>query len=188
MESKLKNMFHTIRSTYQETPFYLRWIFVPIKTVYRLIDKFRINIWIITGKDSLKRKLSIIYAGSEKHKIYFANLVFDGEYSEINIGKWLLSLISIIKKGSQNCSLLVLEVKVNKTLYKIFKNKKNFFIPCWIAGEVDISVDTALLAKTRSHKTDVKKIIKHNFQFDVTNEEYQFDSFYYSMYLIRSGF
>ena len=182
-ESKSKNMFHTIRSTYQETPFYFRWIFFPIKIVHKLIDKFRINIWIITGKDSLERQISIIYAGSEKHKVYFAKLVFDGRYSEISIGKWLWNLISIIKKRSQNCSLFILEVKVNKPLYTLFKNKNSFFIPFWIAGEVDISIDTELLVKSKSYKNDLRKIRKQNFEFDVTNEEYQFDSFYYSMYL-----
>ena len=180
-KSRLTIMLATIRSTYQKIPFNFRWPFFPIKIAYRLIGKFRINIWIIKGEDSLKRKLSIIYAGSEKHKNYLANLVFGDIYSEIIIGKWLWNIFKITKRESSACSLIVLEI--NKTFKRLFDNKKCFLIPCWIAGEIDISIDTASLRKSSTHKGVLRKIKKHNFQFDVTNEEYQFDNFYHSMYL-----
>ena len=107
-------MLTTVRSIYQKMPFYFRWLFFPIKIPYRLINKFRIDIWIIKGEDSLKRKLSIIYAGSEIHKNYLASLVFNSVSSEINIGgKWLWNIFKITKRERGACSLRVLEI--NKT-------------------------------------------------------------------------
>ena len=174
-------MLATIRSIYQKIPFYFRLLFFPFKLSYRLVQELRINIWIITGKASLKRQLSIIYAGSEKHKNYIANLVFDDVDSEIIIGKWLWNFFKITKKKDA-CSFMVLEI--NKSFKRLFDNKKSFFIPCWISGEVDISIDTSLIIKADSSlKSDIRRIKKHNLQFELAKSQHQFDHFYNNMYL-----
>ena len=177
-DSKLKEL---ILKTYRKSPLFSQRF---CRRIYVLVHKLRIDMWIISGKDSLKTPVSIIYAGSEKHKNYIASLAFDNSYSEIHIGKkWLWKLFSIIYKRSYDCSLLVLETEANKTLYKLYKDKKSFFIPGWINGEVVISADISLLTKKENLNSDVRKINKNNLQFEVTNEESQFENFYNSMYL-----
>ena len=170
-----------ILKTYRKSPlFFQRFCW----RIYGLVHKLRINIWIISGKDSLEIPLSIIYAGSEKHKNYIASLAFNSSYSEIHIGRtWLWNLISIIMKRSHDCSLLVLETKVKKTFCRLYKDQKSFFIPSWVNGEVDISADISLLTKKEKLNSDVRKIRKNNLQFEVTNDECQFENFYNSMYL-----
>jgi hypothetical protein len=177
----MKNMFTAIRSTYQKTPFYFRWLFFPIKLTYRIVQKFRINIWLITGKDSLNRKISIIYSGSEKHKNYLANLAFDDVENEIFIGRWLWNFLKITKRERSACSLMVLEI--NKAFRRLFDNEKTFFVPCWISGEIDISIDTSSIIKTESLKSDIRRIRKNNLQFELATSPHQFDSFYNEMYL-----
>jgi len=180
----LKNIFTTtsIISTYQKIPFYFRWLFSPIKLAIKIFRIFRFNIWIITGKDSLKNQFSIIYAGSERHKNYIENLVFDDIYSEIIIGKWLWDIFKISQKKSNACSLMVLQI--NYALRSLFDNEKSFYIPCWISGEVDISIDTSLITRANSSiKSDIRRIKKHNLQFELAKGQYHFDNFYNNMYL-----
>ena len=181
-DSKTKKTIAITKLTYQKLPFYFRWLFYPVKFIYRLAHKLRIDIWIISGKEHLNTPLTIIFAGCERNKNYFAKLAFDSSYSEIHIGKkWLWNLFRIVSKGAQDYSLIVLEM--DRAFYRLFNSKKSFFIPCWIGGEVDISGDISSLIKTDSHKTDIRRIKKYNMQFEVTNEQSQFDNFYNHMYL-----
>ncbi len=178
----MKKTIAITKLTYQKFPFYIRWLFYPFKFIYRLVQKLRIDIWIISGKEHLNTPLTIIFAGCERNKNYIAKLAFDSSYSEIYFGKtWLWNLMRMTNKRFQDCSLMVLEV--NKFFCRLFSSKRGFFVPCWIGGEVDISGDISSLIKTDSHKTDIRRIKKYNMQFEVTNEKSQFDNFYNHMYL-----
>jgi len=65
----------------------------------------------------------------------------------------------------------------------LFKKRKCFYVPCWIYGEIDISVDDSSLIKSKSLKSDLRKIRKNKLHFELTNELSQFHNFYYNMYL-----
>ena len=126
----------------------------------------------------MKGPLSMLYIGHEINKNYLARLAFDGSYRETYIGRmWLWTLVRIIKKESQGCSLMVLEV--NKALYRLFLSKKSCFIPLWLYGEVDISSSI----KSDSLKSDIRRIRKHNLEFELTKEQHEFDNFYNNLYL-----
>ncbi len=146
--------------------------------IYRFVSKLRTDVWIVSIKESMKDPLSIIYAGREINKNYLAKLAFDSSYREIYVGRiWLWNIASIIKKKSKDCSLIVLEV--HKAFYKLFLSKKSYFIPLWLYGEVDISSSI----KNDSVRSDARRIRKNNLDFELTREQYEFDNFYYNLYL-----
>src|SRR3990172_1918419 len=115
-------------NTHQRTPLLFKRFYWQ---VYRLVCKLRTDVWIISTEESMKGPLSMLYIGHEINKNYLARLAFDGSYRETYIGRmWLWTLVRIIKKESQGCFLMVLEV--NKALYRLFLSNKSCFIPLWL--------------------------------------------------------
>ncbi len=160
---------------HENSPFFFKRFYWQL---YRLVCKLRTDVWIVSLKEPMKDPLSMIYAGREINKNYLAKLAFDSSYSEIYVGRiWLWSLMRTIKKKSQNCSFMVLEV--NKVFYRLFLDIKSYFIPLWIYGEVDISSSI----NNESLRSDIRRIKKHNLEFELTREQFEFDNFYNNLYL-----
>ena len=187
-DSELKKLIAITKLIYQKTPFPFRWPFSPIKLIYRLIyrlaQKLRVNTWIISGNDPLtKQPLTIIYAGHDKNKNYMAKLAFDSSYNEHHMGKtWLWNLTKMTNNHKSDCSLMVLEV--DRVSRRLVNNKKAFFIPCWIGGILDLSVDIPSLIRTQNTlRSVVSKIRKNNLEFELTKDQHHFENFYNNMYL-----
>ena len=154
-----------------------------IRRIWRTINIFLLNVWVITGEEILsKQKLSIIYIGSEIHKSFLAKLAFGGSCKEDYVGKtWLWKILKVVKAKRHVCSLMVAEVP--KSSLVLFGKKKCFYVPFWVQGEVDISVDISSLIKNESLKSDLRRIRRNKLHFELTNDLSQFHNFYYNMYL-----
>ena len=171
------------KTIYNKIPNRLRFIFLPVKFIIRLVNITRRDIWIINGEETAsKQKLAIIYAGTEENKNYLINSIFDGSAKESYIGETWLWNISKVAAGKDNgCSLMVTEF--NKNFRIFFKRGKCFFIPYWIVGEVDISADISFFTRNKSLASDLRRIRKNNLNFELTNELSQFNNFYHNMYI-----
>jgi len=161
-----------------------RWIFSPFRRMCTLFNILKPNVWIITGDEiSSRQNLAIIYAGREKDKNYLVKLAFDGTFEEKYMGKaWLWKLHEIAKGDSDDCSLMIVEVP---RLFRTFLGKKKcFYVPSWVTGGIDISVDNPSLFKHRntSLKSDLSKIKRNEFQFEVTRNLSRLHDFYCNMY------
>ena len=161
----------------------VRHILSRVKLIRRIWEILILNVWVITGEEILsKQKLAIIYIGSEEHKNFLTKLAFGNSYKEDYIGKtWLWSIFKTVKAREHACSLMVAEVP--KSSLMLFGKKKCFYIPLWVRGEVDISVDISSLIKSQSLKSDLRRIARNNLHFELTDELTQFHNFYHNMYL-----
>jgi hypothetical protein len=71
-------------------------------------------------------------------------------------------------------------IEVNERLHnKLVKRRKDFYLPFWVRGEVDIPLTVC----NRSMKNDLRKIRKNNLKCEITSEKSQFHKFYHEMYL-----
>lgn len=178
------------RFVYHKTPTSLRFIFFPVKFAFRYLKTLRLRLktlrlrlWMLTGQEIIsKHELVILYAGGEKNKNYFVKLAFEGVQKEEYLGKtWLWKLSKIIQKN-RDCSLIIAEV--HEIIFRIFfQQQRGFYIPCWISGELDISVDISSLTKNRGLKSDLSHIRKKKLDFEITHEQNLFHDFYHNMYV-----
>lgn len=148
----------------------------------QVFNRLRLDMWIITGDEICSRqRLGIIYAGHETSKNFLIKLAFGNSYRENYIGKrWLWKIPHIVKEGNHDRSLMVTEVS---NLFRIFFSKmKCFYIPFWVYGEFDFSVDNSSFFKKETLKSDVRKIRRNNLHYEVTDEPNQLHNFYYNMY------
>ena len=160
------------------------WILSPFKKVYTLFNILRPNVWIITGDEIFSmEKLVILYAGKEKDRNYMVQLAFDETFDENYMGKiWLWKLHKMAKGNGNDCSLMVVEVP---HLFRTFLGKKKcFYIPIWVSGGIDLSIDNPSLFKHRntSLKSDLSKIKRNKLGFEVTKDLSRLHDFYCNMY------
>jgi len=151
------NLFLWGKRLYWKIPPWCRWILFPLKGALIVIRAFLFDLWILNGEEiNGKQPLSILYAGRKENKNYIANLAFDSPYEENYFGStWIWGVLKKVKE-SNNCSLMVVEGP--KFLRLFFKNKKWFYIPCWISGETDITKDISSLIAKKNIKNDIRKI------------------------------
>lgn len=170
-------LYHKILTCFQ-------WFLSLFRRTYTLFNILKPNVWIITGDEiSSGQKLVIIYAGREKDKNFIVKLAFDGTFEENYIGKaWLWKLQKIAMKDNYDCSLMIVETPC---LFRTFwGEKKCFYVPSWVSGAIDISVNNPTLFKQRntSLKSDLNKIKRNNLRFEVTKDLSQLRNFYCNMY------
>lgn len=170
---------------YHKTPAYLQCFFWPVKSIYKLLDTLRLNLWILLGDEiSSKQRLVIVYAGHGENKNFIAKLAFDYSHRENYIGKkWLWEIPEFVKVGNHDCSLMVIEVPYS--FCRFFKKIKYLIVPCWVSGELDVSVESPSIFKNKntSLNSDLRRIRKNNLHFKVTRNLSEFHNFYYKMYL-----
>jgi hypothetical protein len=130
------------------------------------------------------QKLGIIYAGHELDKNFFATLAFCDSRRDEYIGKkWLWRVPAMLEQNSHNCPLAVVEVPI--FLRWLFDRVKCLYIPSWVYAETDLSLERSSLFRNKntSLKSDLSKIRKDKFNFEVTNELSKLDDFYHNMHV-----
>jgi hypothetical protein len=137
------------------------------------------RLWILHGKEKHSGKnLGIIYTGNKECKNYISSIAFDGEWEESDKGnKSLWHIFRLARKNEHSCSMMILNI--DEFLCRFIKRKKDFYIPSWVDGEVDIP----LSATNKSAKRDLGKIRKSGLKYELTTEESAFHNFYYDMYV-----
>ena len=181
--------------TYFESGFNSKNIIIDITSleylrtnISKLFNILRLDVWIIIGDEiSSNKRLAIIYAGHEVGKNMLMKLAFSSSYSENYIGKkWLWKIPEVIEEVDHDCSLMITEAPCSFS--KLFEGMKCFYIPFWVDGEIDMSVDSSTLSKLFKHKnsslkSDLSKIKRNRLYFEVRNEPSQLYDFYYNMYI-----
>jgi hypothetical protein len=170
------------KKIYHKIPASLRWFLLPVRLLFRLIDISKLDLWILNGEEiSSHQELSIIYAGTEINRNYFAKLAYDNSFSETYLGKvWIWGIPNAVREKGHACSLLV--IAVHKLLWRFFARRAYFSIPFWVSSSANIAFASSLLTKSKSVRNDIRKIRNGKLSLEVTRDHSQFDNFYYNMY------
>ena len=175
--AKSKNIYHLL-------PHSMRFVLWPLRMIYRFYCEFRLELWIIRGKEiSSGGELEIMYAGNAIDRNYFTYLAYDDSIKKEYIGRrWLWKVIKEVKQNSRGCSLAIVEVP--QKLLSLSKKLSCFYVPTWISGKFDISSDRTSIYKNKnsSLKSDMSKIKKNRLDFEVKNEISDLRNFYHNMY------
>lgn len=186
-------MINQIKRIYHNLPPSLRKLLSPVSFVASLVYSFRVELWLLTGKEkSSEDELVFLYAGNEWNKNYFANLAYDGSHSEKYLGtKWLWQIDIKRSYSDQPASMAVREIPAS--IRFLFQNKNDFRLPNMITVDMNIPENlpsfldyhTAVspLARNHSLRTDMRKILRNDYTYEVTQELSGLNDFFSSMYL-----
>jgi hypothetical protein len=172
------------KALYHKTPSCLRFLFIPVLLIYRVIPYIYTDQWIITGTEiSSQQNLTIMVNGGEENKNYLAELAFGSSRLEKYCGKkWLWKASFENRKKIEGYSLRITEVPAK--ISRFFKKRQDFYVPCWVHGEIDISENfPAIIQNNLSIRSDLRRIAKNGLYSEFTKKTEHFDLFYRKMYL-----
>jgi hypothetical protein len=111
-----------------------------------------------------------------------AHLLFDDKGGrEHDLGRvWLWQLSSSRWVRKRDCSLVF--IQADPFLQRFLDQDDWFFIPLWISGTVKLPVSDHVL-KSKSMRSDVRRIEEAGLQGRVTRDPERFDDFYHNMYV-----
>jgi len=166
---------------YRRIPPRLRWVARALAFCW-LLPLLRLEVWIVEGDElSSRMPLSILCAASGRTKSFLLGLTFGDSFRERYLGRaWLWNIPKVIAEKGQNCTIAMVEVC---TFHRMLLRTTNwFYIPGWVAGEVDIPCGPAVM-KNESIRSDLRRVRKHGLQCEVTRDPKRFDDFYHNMYV-----
>ena len=155
---------------------------VSINSILRTARKIRFNLWMLEGEErASKKNISILCLGGGAEKTYIADLAFNGAYRETLIGKkWIWNLHRVMVQRMADIAVVT---NSGPLLYRYLSDGKEFYIPNWVQGEIVFSEVLARM-KTSSHlKSDLRRIRKNEFKYELTKSPSKYDEFYNTMYL-----
>lgn len=154
-----------------------------MKSIRKYLSNFRYNAWVLEGPERHSNaNLRLLYVGgNDQNKNYIANLVFNSSFQENFLGRfWLFRPLSFKHKLSGKNHMVITEIKKRHT-----GNAKNlsFFIPCWIDGKINIQKTLRLTETSENLKSDLRRIRKLQYTYEVVREREKFVDFYNNMYV-----
>lgn len=145
------------------------------------LRKLRLHVWLLEGKEKHSgSELAILYAGHLLNKNYIAHLAFGDNYHESHLGKAWIWSVAGIARSNPVVALVVTETEEN--YFKRFGRRDDFYIPCWIDGEIEFSRFNDLMKHSENIKSDLRKIRKKDYRYEISRDQDKFDLFYHAMY------
>lgn len=155
--------------------------FPPLKRLRERLRKYRLDLWLLQGKEKHSgHELTILYAGQERNKNYIAYIAFGDDNRETYLGKAWTWNVAGVAHAHPAVSLLVTETE--EGYFNRFGGPNDFYIPCWVNGEIEFPRYAELAKKSENLKSDIRKVRKQGYQYEITRDHDKFDLFYHAMY------
>jgi hypothetical protein len=157
---------------------------LPVRYLKRSVRNLRFQKWLLEGEERLSKKhLSVLFccAGAAADKTYLAELLFGNGCRETPVGtEWIWNLRRLMRGKPAD---IVVIGNAGPGLYRYISDGRDFYIPGWVRGEIVFSEAEARM-KTSGHlKSDLRRIRKNAFEFELTRSPARFDDFYNTMYV-----
>lgn len=154
---------------------------IHIRRIREKLRRYRLNFWLLEGRERHSgEELLTLYAGHELNKNYLLHIIYAGRCEQRFLGKvWTWSLAQLVK-GYPAFGLVVAETE--EGYFNRLGGAEDFYIPCWIDGEVDIKGGAQTLKTNESLRDDLRKVRKYGLQYEITKDVDKLGHFYHDMY------
>jgi hypothetical protein len=153
----------------------------PLIWLRRRLWPHRVRLWRVESSAGHDQPLAVVGGLTDETKHFFLSRAFDGPHREVDLGTARLTDAfdpAWIRK--QDCSLIVVET--SQTHFRRLKQDGWFFIPIWISGTVHLPIPEEFL-KRETVRSDLRKIRREQFEYEITHDEARFNDFYHHMHL-----
>lgn len=152
-----------------------------VRGARKTLERYRLSTWHLEGEgrsDGLP--LSVIFAGHLQSKNYFAHLAFNQEPSERFLGAtWLWN---VLRRGVRSNSDLIVTQEWTRPR-ESGQRGRGFCIPCWIGTETDLGRAEELCRTSENIKSDMRRLVRNGFTYEMTKDPAAIASFYSTMYV-----
>lgn len=152
-----------------------------LKPLREKLRKYRLHVWLLEGRERHSgEELTILYAGHLLNKNYIAHLAYGDDHRETRLGKAWTWSVARIAKAHPAAALIFTETE--EAYFNRFAGPDDFYIPCWIDGEIEFARYNELVKHSETLKSDIRKIRKQGYTYEISRDKDKFDLFYYEMY------
>lgn len=151
--------------------------------IYRALtgeSVLRLGVWVLSGKERHSgERLALAFSGCEQYKNYWARIAFDGAFEERYLGKhWCWRVPGLIKSCGEKINLTA---KQCCTYFSTLRKAPGYiYVPVSVEGDLDIDlIDFSI----KSIKAVIHKIEKHEFSYEIVEEEPLLKNFIETAYL-----
>ena len=150
-----------------------------------LVSMLFFRTWVITGRSkNCDHDLTILFGGShggsEAQLKYIQKLMFAVEPEIQSLGRqprWKVNSLS--KKHGVQLAFF----PGTAAMSRFSRRKNDFFIPWWVAGDVNTSIDYTKRPWKKNLESDLRKVRKFQYEFTATRDPKDLEHFFNSMYL-----
>ena len=159
----------------------------PFRRVVRYLrarlDIYRPNVWVLEGTERWSGEcLKVVVTGQLEHRNFLANLVFGGPWAEITRRRmWLWNIFRLANRRGTDYGLVMVDTAVPSC--RAYEKYGWFLVPAWIRTEVDLMTAAEQIKRSTSIKSDLSKIRKNRFEFEIRTGEDEFEHFYHETYI-----
>lgn len=153
----------------------------PLVLVRRTFWPATIHLEKIAGLEkSSGQPLTVVCGVTGQGKHYLLDAIFNGSPGGTGLGKMpLRDVIQPQPAVGQAGELLIVDAKKHHAL----PNTGGwFFIPIWVTGRINLPIPAEFL-KRDTVKSDLRKIRRHGFEYEITHAGEQFDDFFHNMHV-----
>jgi hypothetical protein len=127
-------------------------------------------------------ELRLFYVGGSKvNKNYIANLVFGRSGRERYLGRfWMLRPTRFKHERVGEFDIVITEIPNGPVKGS---HNSSFFVPCWVDGRTKIDQVFQLTKTSEKIKSDLRRIHRLQYSYEVVHEKGQFVYFYNRMYV-----
>lgn len=153
----------------------------PVVWLRRRLWPHRVRLWRVESAVGHGQPLTVVGSLTDQSKHFFLSRAFDGGYREADFG--VARLAEVFGRAwarKKDGSLIVVET--SQTHFQRLKQDGWFFIPTWISGTVSLPIPEEFL-KRETVRSDLRKIRRQEFEYEITHDEARFNDFYHHMHL-----
>jgi len=150
----------------------------PRAALKNLASLVRSGVWLLHGMEAFSNEpFTLLFAGSETHKEYFASISFRGSYADLYLGKkYCWQIRRLLKGRTYPCDLAVLQG--SRHAAHCYDIGSHYFVPLLLKIGAHLP-----FVPTGSAKSDIRKIIKNGLNYEVTADISAMSEFFYHYYL-----
>jgi hypothetical protein len=153
----------------------------PLVWLRRRLRPHKVTVGKIEPAPGQEGGLTILCGLTDQIRHYFLNLAYDGKPVESEARP--VRLMDVFRRDwarKKESSLIV--VDANQMHFDWLKEAGWFFIPIWISGEVSLPIPEEFM-KRETVRSDLRKIQRHQFEYEVTHDDARFKDYYQNMHL-----
>ena len=173
-----------LKRAYRTAPRFVHFLLSPVHTIYcflkEIYETIYVDAWLLRGKEVQGGEpLVIFFNGHSRQKCYLVRMVFGGACEEVHFGKiWVWQAPGIVRRHAGELDLVIYDTHAGISSW--LGDRRCLCMPTWVDGYMDF----ALIDFTSNQiKSDIKRIRKNGYTFEVTKDKIMLERFFKDVYL-----